>query len=56
MGYSVGTGLDRFKDNSFLHSRFSLLAIAIVLQGFTDCLSVGVGFQYISEVSELRNR
>ena len=39
-----------------LHSRFSLMEIAIVLLGFTDCLSVGVGFQYISEVSELRNR
>jgi len=33
-----------------------VILLARALTGFTDCLSVGVGFQYISEVSELRNR
>ena len=52
----MGQSIFQFEGYFILHSRFSLMEIAIVLLGFTDCLSVGVGFQYISEVSELRNR
>ena len=52
----MGQSIFQFEGYFILHSRFSLMDIAIVLLGFTDCLSVGVGFQYISEVSELRNR
>jgi len=33
-----------------------LILLARALTGLTDCLSVGVGFMYISEVSEFRNR
>jgi MFS family permease len=40
---------------STVHSGW-LILLARALTGFTDCLSVGVGFMYISEVSEFRNR